>query len=202
VTAGRQRHALDRPARRGRPRDPGLDAAILTAATEMLLRAGIRGFSINEVARQAGVPKSTVYRRWRTRAELLRAALSELGRVEPPNPDTGSLRGDLVVLVRRRIELLNAREAAVARIGLEAREDHEVGDVVRDALDERRQGYRVILQRGVERGELRPELDFDAVLDLVFGTVWSRLVTQRDTEPGMAEELVDRALRGLAPRSK
>ena len=67
---------VDAPRRRGRPRNHELDAKILDAARSVLAESGIRGFSLLEVARRAGVPKSTVYRRWRTKRELLAAALS------------------------------------------------------------------------------------------------------------------------------
>jgi tetracycline repressor-like protein len=66
------------------------------------------------------------------------------------------------------------------------------------ALEARRKNFHPVFQRAIARGELRPDIDFDAVLDLVFGAALSRLVSQRaSAEPGVAEAIVDRAIRGL-----
>ena len=184
--------------RRGRPRDPTLDHAILGAAQRLLFETGVQGFSLLEVARRAGVPKSTVYRRWGSQRELLRATLADIEtQANQPVPDTGSLRDDLVAVLRRRIERLGMHEYRLARIGLEARDDPELTEIVRGVVDRRRRAYYPIFARALERGELRPGIDFDAAIDLAFGGLWSRLVTQRAVDPSEAEAMIDDALHGL-----
>ena len=190
--------ATNGPRGRGRPRDPALDSQILDAACGLLLEQGIHGFTLLEVARRAGVPKSTVYRRWPSRRDMLAAALAALleKTVEPPN--TGSLRGDLLASVKLQMEILNGEARALVRLGLDVADDDELRPVVWEALERRRKNFHPVLQRAVARGELRPEIDFDAVLDLVFGAALSRVISQRDTSgPSVAEAIVDGAIRGL-----
>jgi len=186
------------PRGRGRPRDPALDAQILDAACGLLLEQGVHGFTLLEVARRAGVPKSTVYRRWPSRRDMLASALAGLVEktVEPPN--TGSFRGDLLASVKLQMEMLSGEARALVRLGLDVADDDELRPVVSEALDRRRKNFYPVLQRAVERGELRPDIEFDAVLDLVFGAALSRVISQRDVSgETVAEAIVDRAIRGL-----
>lgn len=190
--------ATNGPRGRGRPRDPALDTQILDAACGLLLEQGIHGFTLLEVARRAGVPKSTVYRRWPSRRDMLGAALAGTleKTVEPPN--TGTLRGDLVEAVKLQMEMLNGESRAMVRLGLDVADDDELGPMVWWALERRRKNFHPMLQRAIVRGELRSEIDFDAALDLVFGAALSRVISQRDTsDPAVAEAIVDRAIRGL-----
>lgn len=190
--------ATNGPRGRGRPRDPALDAQILDASCGLLLEQGIHGFTLLEVARRAGVPKSTVYRRWPSRRDMLAAALAALLEKTEEPPNTGSLRGDLLESVKIQIDVLNGESRALLRLGLDVNDDDELAAVVWAALDRRRKNYHPVLQRAIARGELRPDIDFDAVLDLVFGAPLSRVISQRDTSaPGVAEAIVDRAIRGL-----
>lgn len=187
---------------RGRPRDPMLDGQILDAARTVLLEQGIRAFTLLEVARRAGVPKTTVYRRWPSRKDMLTAALAHVVNQDGQPPDTGTLRGDLIAAVKIQIEMIDSQARALARLGLEADDDDELRPVVRDAYDRRRRAFYPVLERAVTRGELRPEIDFDAALDLVFGAILSRVVSQRgDVAPGLAEATVDRVLKGLSNSS-
>jgi AcrR family transcriptional regulator len=190
--------ATNGPRGRGRPRDPALDAQILDAACGLLLEQGVHGFTLLEVARRAGVPKSTVYRRWPSRRDMLAAALAGLVErtVEPPN--TGSFRGDLLASVKLQLEMLSGEARALVRLGLDVADDDELRPVVSEALDARRKNFYPVLQRAVARGELRPDIEFDAVLDLVFGAALSRVISQRDvSDDAVAEAIVDRAIRGL-----
>jgi AcrR family transcriptional regulator len=184
------------PRRRGRPRNRDLDAKILDAARSVLSDDGIRGFSLLEVARRAGVPKSTVYRRWRTKRELLAAALSAFGSGTSATPDTGTLRGDLVALVRERIDDLRWRRETLGELGLETRHDHELGRVVQATIERRRHACHPIFERALARGELRAGIDFEVALDLVVGPVWSRVMSHR-LGPRAADEIVDGALDGF-----
>lgn len=189
------------PPRRGRPRDPALDRIILESAYNLMLESGIRGFSVREVARRAGVPKSSIYRRWSTRAELLAAVLARFGSEQSEAPNTGSVRGDLEAMVREQISLLTTREGALARVALEARDDPDLAEVVRDVFERRRRSEYTILERAVARGEVREGVDFDAALDLVQGAVWSRVIAQLPVEADAAAEVVGWALRGIAANS-
>lgn len=190
--------AKNGPRGRGRPRDPALDAQILEAAYGLVLEQGVRGFTLLEVARRAGVPKSTVYRRWPSRRDMLAAALGGVINQTGEPPNTGSLRGDLLQAVTIQLQQLNGEARALILLGLETEDDDELRPVVWDALERRRKNFHAVFQRAIARGELRPEIDFDAALDLVFGAALSRMISQRgSTDPAVAEAIVDRAIRGL-----
>jgi AcrR family transcriptional regulator len=186
----------DAPRRRGRPRNRALDTKILDAARTVLTDGGVRGFSLLEVARRAGVPKSTVYRRWPTKRELLAAALSDYDAAVLPAPDTGTLRGDLLALVRQGIDDLRRGCETLGELGLQTRHDEELGRVVRATIERRRRACHAIFERALARGELRAGVDFEVALDLVVGPVWSRVMSQR-LGPRAADEIVDGALDGF-----
>jgi AcrR family transcriptional regulator len=185
-------------ARRGRPRDPELDRAILNSAFKLMVETGIRGFSVREVARRSGIPKSSIYRRWPTRAELLAAVLARLSARDASVPDTGSIRGDLIEMVTGEIAALDDSHGVLPRVALEARDDPELAEVVQAAIDSRRRKVVPVLDRASERGEVHGDLDRDAATDLVLGSIWSRLVARRPLEPAHAGEIVDSVLRGIA----
>ena len=184
--------------RRGRPRDPELDRAILDSAFALMVETGIRGFSVREVARRSGIPKSSIYRRWPTRAELLAAVLARLSASDTPLDDTGDLRGDLTAAVRREIASLESSGAALPQVALEARDDPELAPVVREVIDTRRKSAYPILERAVKRGEIAEDVNFDAALDLVLGPLWSRLISHRALTDTDAEWIVSCAMEGIA----
>ncbi len=199
ITKGTDR-SEGRSRKRGRPRDPALDSAILNAARAVLYQDGIRGFSLLEVARRAGVPKSTVYRRWTSKNALLTAALHDLQPPDPPVPDTGSLQGDLVELVRSRIEALVDHQDAMIRIAIEARDEPELLAAVAAEIQRRRHAYDPVFERAVTRGELASDADIDMILDAVVGPLWGRMVSRRPLDVTVAEEVVDQALYGISAR--
>jgi AcrR family transcriptional regulator len=184
--------------RRGRPRDPQLDRGILDSAFTLMVETGIRGFSVREVARRSGIPKSSIYRRWPTRGDLLAAVLARLSMNGTAKiPDTGSMRGDLIEMARNEIASLAESDGVLPRVALEARDDPELAVVVQAAINSRRQVGEPILTRAAERGEVTRDVDSEVAMDLVLGSIWSRLVAHRPLEASHAPEIVDHALRGI-----
>src|SRR5213595_2934911 len=95
---------------RGRPRSEKAHKAILDAAAELLLAQGLEAVSMDDVAERAGVSKATIYRWWPTKETLaLEALYHEWDTARPAPPDTGSLRGDLLALLRPWIRRVRAR---------------------------------------------------------------------------------------------
>jgi AcrR family transcriptional regulator len=164
--------------RPGRPRSPEAHAAILRAAVELVAADGLHALSMEAIAARAGVGKATIYRRWKTKEDLVAEALRSVART-PEIPDTGSVRGDLAA----------AAQAAVGRLSTDAfrvlpKLLAEGGDdpALRAAVDEallapRREGFATILRRGIERGELREDLDVDLVTDILLGPIITKLMT-------------------------
>ena len=135
----------------------------------LLAEHGLTGLTIEAVASRAGVGKTTIYRRWDTKNELVAEAL---GRLRPPGPppDTGSLMGDLTALVelqRGRLEA-SALPRVLPRLLGEAIDDPDFHAlIVARAVQPIRDILGEIVRRGVERGELRADLDVEAVVDVL-----------------------------------
>ena len=163
----------------GRPRDARHDEAILRAALAILREEGYRGLSIEGVAARAGVGRPTIYRRWPSKPALVVAALVRSSQLAIRDVDTGSLRSDLIALQRRQVELMNAPENRRVTAGLVADlvSDPELSQTyVNDYLVPRRAAVMQVLRRGVERGELDPEMDFAFAYDLLVGPLFMRSV--------------------------
>jgi AcrR family transcriptional regulator len=193
--------AAERPL--GRPRDARADRAILEATRELIAEVGVYGFRTDDVAARARVGKGAIYRRYRSKDELVTAAVAALVDKEIAVPDTGSTRADLLILMREAVALY--RGSAAGRlmpnlIGAMA-EKPDLARAVRDGfLASRRGALSEVLRRGVERGDLRPDLDVELALDVLGGPLFYRLlVTGGPLDEHLAEGVADLILRGFAP---
>ncbi len=163
----------------GRPRDASRDQAILSATVALLRRRGYRGLTIEGVASEAGVGRPTIYRRWPSKPALVVAALMDSSRLALPAPNTGSLRDDLIAVQRHQVFLMNSPESRRVTAGLLAdlATDEELAErYVTEYLMPRRASVFQVLQRGVDRGELTPTVDFAFVYDLLVGPLFMRAV--------------------------
>ena len=157
----------------GRPRSEATRRAILAAAFELAAEEGATGLAMEAVAKRAGASKETLYRWWRSKVDLLLEALAERGEREIPTPDTGDLARDLRTFMRATARALDAPTQRVLRaLAAEAATDAAFAERVRDRFLARRRAALAIV---LERGELRRERAAIAV-DLVFGSLWYRLV--------------------------
>jgi AcrR family transcriptional regulator len=104
-----------RPSRGGRPRDPSRDGVIRAAILRLLADVGYSALTMDAVASEAGVGKATIYRRWRTKEELVVDTVSELNAEQAGPPDTGSLDGDLREMLRSMVTLFNGPAGAATR---------------------------------------------------------------------------------------
>src|SRR5687768_3589395 len=95
----------------GRPRDARADRAILEATLELIAELGVHGFRTEDVAARAGVGKGAIYRRYRSKDELVAAAVAALVSEEIAVPDAGSTRADLLALMREAVELYRGSRA-------------------------------------------------------------------------------------------
>jgi AcrR family transcriptional regulator len=189
----------------GRPRDERADRAILSATLELMADHGTRDLRMDDVARRAGVGKATIYRRYRSKDELITAAISELVS-EISVPDTGDTRADLLALMRSAVEVYSrSLEAAVMPSLLDAMSrDTELARWVREGfLAQRRAALSGVLERGIRRGDLRGDLDVELALDVLGGPLFYRLlVTGGPIDEQLAAGVVELILRGFAPRTK
>jgi AcrR family transcriptional regulator len=193
--------ATTTPRSLGRPRDERADRAIVTATLELMAEDGVRDLRMDDVAARARVGKATIYRRYRSKDELVTAAVAALVS-EIEVPDTGSTRADLLGLMRGAVDVYNGSVEAAAMPSLVAMSrDAELARAVREGfLAGRRGALRAVLERGVERGDLRAGLDFELALDVLGGPLFYRLlVTGGPIDRDLAEGVVELILRGFAP---
>jgi AcrR family transcriptional regulator len=149
---------------------------VLDAAIIELARSGYAGFRMDEVVSMAAVNKTTIYRRWPSRAALVTALVDRMRKPlrESPLPDTGQLERDLVEAFTRRLAVGRKIEGrAWARL-LDERHSPEVEAIIGDAVDERRGEWRAMVTRAIARGEVPPGTDPQLLLHLVRAIVDAR----------------------------
>jgi AcrR family transcriptional regulator len=187
---------------RGRPREQRVDVSVRRATMELLEEAGYAGLSIEAVAARAGVGKPTIYRRFRSKSELVFAHAFhplELG----PAPDTGSLRGDLRALTQRIVDTFLRPAAASALPGLleDLTRNPELSERFRARfVESERRVVGELLDRAVERGELASRPNVDLVHSMLVGPVFSWIFLSRNpVKRGLAKQLADHVVAGLLP---
>ena len=196
----KKRNSPRRPT--GRPRDAGADHTIRSAALELIAIHGVAGLRVDDVAERAGVGKATIYRRHSSKDQLVTAAIAQMDS-EIEIPDTGSTRADLSALMQGAVDSYRGSvEAAVMPSLVEAmHRDAQLRRMVRERfLAGRRAALRTVLERGIERGDLRPDLDQEFALDILGGPLFYRLlITGGPIDDALAESVVELIMRGLAP---
>lgn len=191
--------------RRGRPRSPRAQQAIVTATCDLLLELGYEKLSIEGVAARAGVGKQTVYRWWPSKSALVTEAVLE-GRLpisgEPPS-DTGDLRSDLGSWLARQFEALaDPYVLSLIRAVTAAAADNDTAGA---ALYEKFTGpaHDAIVDRlaaAVSAGQARCDADLDAAADAVAGTLLYVALARQDPAPDRVTGLVDMIMVGISPR--
>ena len=186
----------------GRPRDARSYRAILTAALDLMAERGVHELRMDDVAARAGVGKAAIYRRYRSKDELVAEAVAALVS-EITVPNTGSTRADLLALMRDAVDVYTGSVAAGAMPSLVEAISRNPGlaEAVRDGfLAARRAALRKVLERAIERGDLRSDLDIGLALDVLGGPLFYRLlITGGPIDEQLAEGVTDLILRGFAP---
>ena len=185
--------ADDRPGRGGRPRDPSRDEVIRAAILKVLAESGYAGLTMDAVASAAGVGKATIYRRWRTKSDLVADAVAELSQLSIEPPDTGSLEGDMRVLLRWLVGAVNGPLGA-ATLSLLSALPHEPG--LREAFRNGPMGvwsstFRKVWERAEARGEVGPAVMGTAVASTASSPILQRWLFSGEPVP---EEFADEVL--------
>ncbi|MDB5313032.1 MAG: hypothetical protein JWO38_7234 [Gemmataceae bacterium] len=183
----------------GRPRCPETDAAVLRATLRQLAAGGYARMSVDAIAAEAGTTKPTIYRRWASKEELAVAALAELQSADAPVP-TGDTRADLIaILTDFRKKLL--RPNGMAMIGtLLVEEEHtpQLLALFRERIVvPRRVGLLAVLEGAKGRGELRPDADPDAAVNMLVGSFYARYLTGEGIPTSWPARVVDAVLGGV-----
>ena len=178
-----------------RRRGAELERAILDAAWEQLTAEGYEHFTIDTVAARAQTSKPVLYRRWKTREDLLRATVRHRGAVSsPPVPDTGTLRGDLLALLTHANTTRNPMAALISSmLGSYFNQSGPTPGELRAAfLSQRGSVVEQVVNRAVERGEVDPARLTPRIIDLPFDLFRNEiLMTLKPVPDHVLRQIVD-----------
>ncbi len=187
------------PAVRGRPRSVEADDAILDAALDLFCDFGYDGLSVERVAASAGVAKTTIYRRYPTKLDLVMAALERAKDSAHAPEASGSLRADLLHMAQSYLAMMQSPSIGRAipmLLASKARSDELAGAHAEFVRARRAPGYELIRQ-GIERGELAADADPSQIADMLFGAIFTRVfITSRPVDDAYLVTLVDQILKG------
>ena len=181
--------------RRGRPRSELSRRAIIEATISILESEGYENLKIIDVARLAGVGKQTIYRWWRSKAELVIEAVLEETAKHISVPDTGSIREDLRQLIRASCYRLRNTSSGTIIVGLlmAGRKDAATLKIFREQfIEARRDVIRKIFKRYQNNHEIKAETNIELIMDLIFGAIWYRLLMEHaPLDEQFANDLID-----------
>jgi AcrR family transcriptional regulator len=188
-----------RPSRGGRPRDPSRDGVIRAAILRLLADVGYGSLTMDAVAAQAGVGKATIYRRWRTKEDLVVDTIAELHHLDSAPPDTGSLEGDLRALLHSLVAVVVGPLGA-ATLSLLSAVPHQpaLAEAFRAGpIGAWRAAFDDVWARAEQRGEVRGDagaLTAEATSALL---VQRWLLTGEPVDEAFADEVLDRVVMPL-----
>jgi len=192
------------PATKPTTRAERVVAAVTKATLETLAQSGYSGLTIEMVAARAAVNKTTIYRRWPTKLELVRDALLATKRESSHDPDTGSVREDLMTWLREYVSSVTSPlgQSLIRTLILEGN-DSEIAEISRSLRSDAEEIPMRILDRGIKRGELAPQTSKRMVLSVLHGVTMHRLfVSSCGVDEMAVEALVDLVLDGARPPPK
>lgn len=176
-------------------------ASVLKAAAEELADVGYTALKVEDVARRAGVNKTTVYRRWSTKNDLVYDAIHShmYERSAEPFPDTGSLRGDLLAYFETLLQSMQHPLYRGILLTLNSHVDPALDVLAEKLRGENRQFRSSLVQHGIERGELPRTVDSELVADLVSSPILLRVLHHGETvSSSYIEAVIDTVLTGTA----
>lgn len=182
--------------RPGAQMDPEADRLILEAAKQLLHEVGYARLTIDAVAQAAGVARTTVYRRYRDKADLVAAAIDSLRQPLPRAP-SGDVREELIAhldAARRGFDM-----SLAGTLLMEAPHNPALMELFRERMIEpRRDVLRELLERGISEGQLRRETDIDRTIDLFFGALFFATLSGGRPSRSWSVETVDALWPALA----
>ncbi|WP_369138666.1 TetR/AcrR family transcriptional regulator [Modestobacter versicolor] len=177
-----------------RRRGAELEAAIADAVLGIVREGGARAVTMEAVAARAGTSKPVLYRRWPDRGALLRHVLLAEATRAIPTADTGSFRGDLLAVLRGWAALLTGpRAPVVAAVVAAMVEDPQFAAAFRDGvIGWRKAEMAALIRRGIDRGEVRPDVPVEIARELGQSVLWHRfLVTGDPITDDVVRQVVD-----------
>ena len=201
--------AMEQPARKiGRKRDPARDVIILEAAIDVLAEVGFDSMTMDMVAARAKAGKATVYRRWASKADMVRDALLLMNRKSlelDKLPDTGTLRGDLIAMLKpQSVQARERKYRVIAGLGSFFSQHPDFADIGKAGLYEPWTiANRTLMQRAVHRGEFPANADVEtACLVAVSMAAFRGVIQSKPMDKRFFTEMIDSAIIPILNRSK
>ncbi len=189
-----------RDAVRRRPggRSARVQAAVFEATFQLLEEGGYEGLSMASIAERAGVHETSLYRRWKTKEQLVLDAVNHRVAQGIPVPDTGALRSDLVaVLQSLRLFLQSTVGQTLLQTAVATLHLPELCAFRQEHWRQRRAHLHILFDRAIARGELSPQVDCQLLLETLSGIVYMRLfVVNEPVDEMLPERVVDLILLG------
>ena len=187
----------------GRPRSATAHRAILDAARAELMEEGFTRFRLEHVAARAGVGKATIYRRWPSKEALAGELLAELAAPHIAVVDSGDTRAELASCTDNALRAIRDTpfgpvvRALLSQIAINPR----LGDPFRaTVVRARRTEIARVVQRGIARGDLRPDADLEIATELLVGPIYFRLVFGGELDDSLVVQVADAVMEAFAVR--
>ncbi|MBW7473942.1 TetR/AcrR family transcriptional regulator [Paenibacillus oenotherae] len=186
--------------KRGRPRNMETQKAILSASYDLLLEQGFGAVTVEKIADRAKVSKATIYKWWPNKAAVVMDSFMSATLERLPVPETGSAIDDILIHATNLARFLTSREGVIITelIG-EGQFDSGLAEAYRTRyFHPRRLEARLLMERGIQRGELKNDLDVELSIDLIYGPIFYRLlITGEVLDDAYVQQLVRNAMEGI-----
>lgn len=189
----------------GRPRSEETKKAILTASYELLLENGFNTITVEGIAERAGVSKATIYKWWPNKAAVVLDGFFAATESMLHVPDTGSVSEDLFIQVNNLAAFITSPKGKVITELIAAGQfDANIAEEYRVRyFNPRRLISQHILERGMQRGELKNDLDMELSIDLIFAPLFYRLlITGETVDSAFVKSLISHALTGMKAKTE
>jgi AcrR family transcriptional regulator len=186
-----------------RAQESARERIILRAAIEELASSDYGGMTIEGVAARAGVNKTTVYRKWDTKAALIRAALDSVLQTFRVGPTAGDLRSDLLRIAHNVLHFTRSLEGqSLLRLRLLQHPEPALAKIAKDLNERQLNELAALISAAVERGEISPDVDGILLLDMLWGAVHTRVIIKNErVDDSLLTRIVDLLLRAAGAPS-
>ncbi len=188
------------PRRRTGGRSARIQAAVFEATIQFLQEQGYEALSFASIGERTGIHETTLYRRWKTKEQLVIDAVASQVAQDIPIPDTGALRSDLIQLLQLlRTFLQSTVGQALIQTGIAARNVPAISALSKDYWQRRSSLLRPLFERAIARGELSPQTDIPLLFETLIGVFYVRLFLLGESlDETLPERMVDLVLSGVS----
>ena len=186
--------------KRGRPRNVEAQSSILSASYDLLLENGFGAVTVDKIAERAQVSKATIYKWWPNKAAVVMDGFLSAASAKLPVPDTGSVFQDILEHATNMARFMTSQEGSIfLEIIGEGQVDSALAEAFRSRyIQPRRLEVRSIMDRGIQREELKQHVDIALCTDLIYGPIFYRLLVTGDrVDEHYVEQLVTHVLASI-----